>query len=100
VPDVARHLTQPRRAVLQILAERGPLEEAGLTEAWRTNRPDMSARHARSLPKMIRHLLWRLEILGWVEVAGDHYRLSELGRSIVSEADPTERSWQNDQTNS
>lgn len=81
--DVSRHLTAPRRAVLQILAE-GPADEARISAAWRASRPDMSPRHARELPRMIRHLLWRLELLGWVAEGEHGYELTEAGRSIVT----------------
>ncbi|WP_448002171.1 hypothetical protein [Agromyces bauzanensis] len=85
--DTARHLTAPRRAVLQILADHGPIDEAGIRAAWRASRPDMSPRHVRELPRMIRHLLWRLEILEWVALGEHGYELTDVGRSIVT--DPT-----------
>ena len=80
----ARHLTAPRLAVLQILADCGPVVEAGIREAWSASRPDMSPRHVRELPRMIRHLLWRLEILGWVTLSERGYELTDSGRSIVT----------------
>lgn len=81
--DGARHLTAPRRAVLQLLADHGPLEQAGIHDAWRTHRPDMAPRHVRELPRMIRHLLWRLEILEWITHGERGYELTDAGRSIV-----------------
>ena len=85
MPDVARHLTEPRRVVLGILAEYGPLDEAGIAQAWRAMRPDMQARHASELPRMIRHLLWRLEILELVDSEHGRYRISSLGRAIIAD---------------
>ena len=81
--EISRHLTEPRRAVLQILADEGPIDEAGIRDAWRASRPDMTPRHVESLPRMIRHLLWRLEILGWISEGELGWRLTDLGTSIV-----------------
>ncbi|MEV1128523.1 hypothetical protein [Agromyces sp. NPDC049794] len=83
--DIARHLTAPRLAVLEILASGGPTDEAGIREAWRAIRPDMSPRHVSALPRMIRHLLWRLELLGWVAEGDRGFELTHRGRTIVED---------------
>lgn len=80
--ETSRHLTAPRRAVLEILAD-GPMDEDGIRAAWRASRSDMSPRHALALPRMIRHLLWRLELLGWVAEGERGYGLTDRGRAIV-----------------
>lgn len=82
--DPARHLTLPRRTVLQILADHGPLDQAGIRDAWRASRPDMAPRHVRELPRMIRHLLWRLEILEWVTRGERGYDLTDSGRAMLA----------------
>ena len=81
--EISRHLTEPRRAVLQILATEEPIDEAGIRDAWHASRPDMTPRHVEALPRMIRHLLWRLEILGWISEGELGWRLTDLGTSIV-----------------
>lgn len=81
--DTSRHLTEPRRAVLQILADEGPTGEAGIRAVWQERRPDMSPRHVGALPRMIRNLLWRLEILGWVAEGEHGWELTGPGRSVV-----------------
>ncbi len=82
--DPARHLTLPRRTVLQLLAAHGPLDQAGIRESWLASRPAMAQRHVRELPRMIRHLLWRLEILEWVALGERGYELTESGRRVLA----------------
>ncbi|WP_136709073.1 hypothetical protein [Agromyces sp. H66] len=81
--DPARHITAPRLAALRILTAAGPIDEAGIRDAWRASRPGMSPRHVGALPRMIRHLLWRLEILGWITEGEHGWEPTDLGRSVL-----------------
>lgn len=61
------HMTASRRRVLEIMTRNEPLEPDDIAMIWTAGVPSLSPGHSEALPGMVRHMLWRLERLEWVE---------------------------------
>lgn len=77
------HLTGARRAVLEIVAEAGPLDAEAIVARWEALLPGISQRHRENLPRMSAQVLWRLKNLGWVRQVGGAYYLTPEGRDVI-----------------
>lgn len=77
--QIRRHMTAPRRVVMEIIAENQPISEADIVQSWVLRRPELAVRHRKELPRMAAQVLWRLENLGWAQQAPAGYTLTELG---------------------
>lgn len=82
---VRRHLTGIRRTVLRIVIADGPIPAERIADAWSAALPGISDRHRASLPRMVVHVVWRLENLGWVRHGRDGYEATDAGRIAVTQ---------------
>jgi hypothetical protein len=81
----ARHLTGPRRQVLEALDACGPADTGGIADCWRSRRPnDTATSLGDRLPGLISGLLWKLEALDWVEPIDDRYAITYDGAAAMS----------------
>lgn len=81
---IARHLTRPRRLVLELIDTCGPTDLPGLARCWAATRPDEAARLGHRISHLTTGLLWKLEALGWVAVDDDSYAITDPGRGALA----------------
>jgi hypothetical protein len=80
-----RHLSEPRRRVLEALSACGPRTPGGIAECWIDQALDGTDRYAGRLPGMVSQLLWKLEILNWVTERDGRFAITADGsRALVA----------------
>lgn len=77
---LAHQLTPPRRAVLNALAECGPMTTEQIADCWQERDPDLTPLVARSLPRIVVDSVWRLESLDAVIVEDGTVAITDVGR--------------------
>jgi hypothetical protein len=83
-----RHLTEPRRQVLEALSLCGPRTPGGIADCWIDRALDGTDRYAGRLPRMVSQLLWKLEILKWVTEREGRFAITADGsRALVTTGD-------------
>jgi hypothetical protein len=74
-----RHLSEPRRRVLEVLSACGPGTPGGIAECWIDRALDGTDRYAGRLPGMVSQLLWKLENLNWVTEREGNFEITTDG---------------------
>lgn len=82
---IARLLNGPRRQVLELLDQHGPMALEDLLAHWPEQGPDELTRHAVHRRRMVSSALWKLEALGFVVDHSGKLSLSFDGRSALRE---------------
>lgn len=79
-----RHLSEPRRRVLETLSACGPRTTGGIAECWIDRALDGRDRYVGRLPGMVSQLLWKLEILNWVTEHEGRYAITADGSKALA----------------
>jgi hypothetical protein len=81
---VRRHLSEPRRRVLEALSACGPRTTGGIAECWIDRAFDGTDRYAGRLPGMVSQLVWKLENLNWVTESEGTYAITADGSKALA----------------
>jgi Fe2+ or Zn2+ uptake regulation protein len=82
---IAGLMTPSRRAVLEALAECGPMTAAQIADCWKDRDPSLRPLVAQALPSMVSQSLWKLESLDLVQVVDKVVTITALGREQLGE---------------
>lgn len=80
---IARLLNAPRRQVLELLDQHGPMTLEDLLAHWPEQGPDQITRHPVQRRRMVSSALWKLAALGFVVDNSRKLSLSDDGRSAL-----------------
>lgn len=78
-------MTSSRRAVLEALAECGPMTAAQIADCWKDRDPSLRPLVVQALPSMVSQSLWKLDNLDLVRAVDKVVAITALGRQHLGE---------------